>query len=100
MDVLFLRNSNGWSERSRLSPIYKKYGDARGRKTVLVFDQDSVSQGPKQPTYLSDLKGNQRGRLRAAFATLVELLAVMTQAAYKRNLARLIGQPSPAHVPW
>ncbi|TFL15301.1 DUF4062 domain-containing protein [Pusillimonas caeni] len=92
--ILVLGNRYGYIQgTSGVSPTHEEYLDARGKKPILVFVQESNEREDAQTTFLTEVQAWQAGHFRASFTTEEDLREQITRALHEYELANAAGAP-------
>ncbi len=89
--ILVLGQDYGAVQPSGLSATHEEYREARGRKPVIAFVQDSINPGPEQAAFIAEVQGWDQGLFRGGFATPKDLAGGITRALYDFALANTVG---------
>lgn len=97
--VLVLGGSYGAVQTgSGLSATHEEFREARERKPVLAFVQESVQRDPQQEVFVNEVQGWQTGYFRSGFKTAEELRDAVTRALHDHQIANAACPFDPAQL--
>lgn len=83
---------------SGLSATHEEFREARERKPVLAFVQESVQRDPQQEAFINEVQGWQTGYFCSGFKTAEELRDAVTRALHDHQIANVAGPFDPAQL--
>lgn len=94
--VLVLGESYGAVQPgSGLSATHEEYREARGRKPVLAFVQQTVAPDPQQAEFIKEVQGWESGLFREGFQQPADLRDAVIRALRDHELAHAVGPVDP-----
>ena len=89
--ALILGEHYGAVQPSGLSATHEEYREAKGKKPVIAFVQDSISPDPQQAAFIKEVQGWEGGLFRGSFTTPSDLKIGLTRALYDYALTTAVG---------
>ena len=89
--VLMLGAGYGAVQASGFSATHEEYEEAKARKPVLAFVQESIEREPKEADFVREVQGWESGLFRSGFRTAADLRQAVTRALYDHAIANVTG---------
>ncbi|MCB1392873.1 DUF4062 domain-containing protein [Nitrobacter sp.] len=94
--VLVLGQSYGQPQPgSGLSATHEEYREAKGRKPVIAFVQESMTPEPQQAAFIREVQEWENGLFRVGFRAPDDLRDELIRALHDYDLARAVGTVDP-----
>jgi hypothetical protein len=89
--LLVLGGRYGTPGASGISPTHEEYREAKGRRPVIAFVQEGVTQEPAQAEFVREVQGWEQGLFRGGFKTPDELKSAVILALHTFEVASAAG---------
>lgn len=96
--VLVLGDRYGAKQPSGRSATHEEFREARDRRPLLAFVQDSIDREPDQEEFVTEVQKWQGGQFTERFSTADELRDVVTRALHRWELSTAAGAPDATEM--